>query len=252
MTFHQQPTTRPPADGRNAWRRLPGWQKALIIVSAFIPLGIIGSLLGAGDPAKNAADTAGPAPDVGSTDPQPQNANEAENAEDTESAEDTDEEADLPDLTGMGLQAAQDAAQEAGFYLLTSHDASGRDRMQVWDRNWQVCFQTPDAGRHPSDVEVDFGVVDLDEECPAEDEGTGEGPEAAYGTMPSLVGESANVARTALPDNASITVRDVSGEERIVFLESNWQVCAQDPAAGEAFEGQPVTLGVVKFGEACP
>jgi hypothetical protein len=70
---------------------------------------------------------------------------------------------DLPDLTGKGLQAAQDAAQGVGFYHLTSHDSQGRDRMQVMDRNWQVCTQTPPAGEHPKDTQIDFGAVKLEE-----------------------------------------------------------------------------------------
>ncbi|WP_431780567.1 hypothetical protein [Streptomyces chumphonensis] len=161
------------------------------------------------------------------------------------------ETAALPDLTGKGLQAAQDAAQEAGFSDLTSHDSAGRDRMQAFDRNWKVCFQTPAAGEHPVDVEVDFGTVKLEEDCPAQDV-TGTGPDAAEGTMPDVVGESANVARDALPDNTSITVSDASGEERMVLVGSNWQVCSQEPAGGAPFDGEPVTLNVVKFEESCP
>ncbi|KAK1184417.1 hypothetical protein B7755_043780 [Streptomyces sp. NBS 14/10] len=37
----------------------------------------------------------------------------------------------LPDFTGQGLQDAQDAAQELGFYRLKSHDLSGLDRFQM-------------------------------------------------------------------------------------------------------------------------
>ncbi|MBW1598250.1 PASTA domain-containing protein [Streptomyces sp. JJ38] len=161
------------------------------------------------------------------------------------------ETAELPDLTGKGLQVAQDAAQAAGFHVLTSHDSAGRDRKQAFDRNWKVCFQTPAAGEHPTDIEVDFGTVKLEEDCPAQDV-KDSAPEATEGTMPDVVGESANVARDALPDNASITVNDVSGEDRAVLMESNWQVCSQEPAAGAPFAGEPVTLSVVKFEESCP
>ncbi|WP_030813812.1 DUF3761 domain-containing protein [Streptomyces sp. NRRL S-337] len=50
------------------------------------------------------------------------------------------------DFVGMGLQAAQDAAQEDGIYRLDSTDATGQGREQVWDRNWTVCAQMPAAG----------------------------------------------------------------------------------------------------------
>lgn len=75
----------------------------------------------------------------------------------------------VPALTGLGLQTAQDTAQAHGFYNLTSHDASGGDRMQILDRNWKVCDQTPDAGTATSkDVKIDLGAVKLDETCPGD------------------------------------------------------------------------------------
>jgi hypothetical protein len=70
--------------------------------------------------------------------------------------------------------------------------------------------------------------------------------------MPDVVGKSVNVARDALPGNTSLTVQDVSGDDRFVIVESNWQVCAHEPVAGAAFDGEPVTFRVVKFGEVCP
>lgn len=94
---------------------------------------------------------------------------EAEPAPADDAAEDADaaaEAAELPDLTGETLQAAQDAAQAAGFYGLTSSDATGAERMQLLDRNWQVCAQTPAAGSHPTDTTVDFSTVKTEESCP--------------------------------------------------------------------------------------
>lgn len=76
------------------------------------------------------------------------------------------ETAQLPDFVGMGLQSAQDSAQDAGFHSLTSHDALGRGRNQAFDRNWKVCSQTPKPGNRPSDSRVDFGTVKLEETCP--------------------------------------------------------------------------------------
>ncbi|WP_307679714.1 thermonuclease family protein [Streptomyces sp. V4I2] len=85
-------------------------------------------------------------------------------------------------MVGKGLQSAQDQAQAAGFYNLTSHDDLGRSRMQVLDRNWKVCSQTPKAGEQPTDVKVDFGAVKLEEDCPAKDEGAVQDPGS---TMPN-------------------------------------------------------------------
>jgi hypothetical protein len=73
----------------------------------------------------------------------------------------------VPDMVGQDLQLAQDTMQAAGLFYLSSHDATGAARLQVLDRNWKVCTQTPPAGSNvaPSQ-EVDFGVVRDEEECP--------------------------------------------------------------------------------------
>lgn len=87
-------------------------------------------------------------------------------AEDADTGSDAGAEtATLPDMAGKGLQAAQDEAQGAGFFLLTSEDATGAGRMQAFDRNWKVCSQTPEAGKHPVETEVEFSTVKIDEEC---------------------------------------------------------------------------------------
>ncbi|NWF25751.1 hypothetical protein HW130_05635 [Streptomyces sp. PKU-EA00015] len=159
------------------------------------------------------------------------------------------ESAALPDMVGKGLQSAQDEAQAAGFYTLTSHDALGRGRNQVLDRGWKVCSQTPAPGRHPTDAKVDFSTVKLDEDCPSG--GDQAEPGEAGGAMPNFVGKSVKVARQSLDSSTSITVNDASGQDRMVLVESNWQVCSTDPAAGTKLDGQPVTFGAVKFGENC-
>ncbi|MFF0747307.1 hypothetical protein ACFYVL_43695 [Streptomyces sp. NPDC004111] len=156
--------------------------------------------------------------------------------------------APLPDFVGQGLQSAQDNAQAAGFYLLKSHDALGRGRKQVLDRGWKVCSQTPKPGSHPTSTTVDFGTVKLEESCPAGDVAE---PEKAEGTMPNLVGKSVKVARESLPSNTSLSVEDSSGQGRMILVESNWTVCTIDPSAGSALNGQPVTIGAVKFKESC-
>lgn len=154
----------------------------------------------------------------------------------------------LPDMVGNGLQSAQDQAQAAGFYVLTSHDSLGRARNQVLDRQWKVCTQTPKAGEHPTDTKVDFGAVKLTEDCPSTDQ---EEPKEAGGTMPDFAGKSVKAARQALDSSTSLTVTDFSGESRMVLMESNWKVCGQDPKAGSKLDGQPVTLTAVKFEESC-
>ncbi|MFH8223914.1 DUF3761 domain-containing protein [Streptomyces sp. NPDC018057] len=66
----------------------------------------------------------------------------------------------VDDYVGMGLQAAQDAAQEDGIIRLDSTDASGRNRQQLWDRNWTVCAQSPAAGASMSaDDTLTFDTV---------------------------------------------------------------------------------------------
>jgi beta-lactam-binding protein with PASTA domain len=157
--------------------------------------------------------------------------------------------ATLPDMVGKGLQSAQDEAQAAGFHLLTSHDALGRGRNQILDRGWKVCSQKPAPGTQATDVKVDFGTVKLEETCPAG--GDQKEPEEAGSTMPDFTGKAVKVARQALDSSTSITVNDVSGQDRMVLVESNWQVCSTDPAAGAKLDGQPVTIGAVKFGESC-
>ena len=154
------------------------------------------------------------------------------------------------DFVGMGLQSAQDTAQEQGFYSLKSHDALGRARFQILDRDWKVCSQNVKAGtRASTDTKLDFGAVKLDETCPAKDQAA---PSVAGGKMPDFKGKSVKAARGALDSSTSITVNDASGADRMVLIASNWQVCTQKPAAGAKLNGQPVTLDAVKYGETCP
>ncbi|GAA3911628.1 hypothetical protein GCM10023084_74610 [Streptomyces lacrimifluminis] len=75
------------------------------------------------------------------------------------------ETATLPDLVGQNLQAAQDEAQAAGFRVLDDQDASGENRLQVFDRNWTVCSQDPEPGTHPTDTPVTLYAVKEDETC---------------------------------------------------------------------------------------
>lgn len=160
----------------------------------------------------------------------------------------------VPDLIGKGLATAETDAQAAGFTNIATHDASGRGRIQILDRNWKVCSQAPAAGTSASTASrLDLGAVKLAETCPAAGQGTAPPSPVAEGDpMPSLAGRSLNVAVAALPSSTSVTARDISGKGRLVIIQSNWQVCTQRPRPGVTFRGQPVSFGVVKFGESCP
>ncbi|WP_329071023.1 PASTA domain-containing protein [Streptomyces sp. NBC_01429] len=155
----------------------------------------------------------------------------------------------LPDLVGKGLRSARDAARSAGFRELTSHDALGRGRAVLLDRNWKVCSQTPAAGTLPTGTTVDLGAVKTGEDCPSKDAGE---PAPAGGTMPDFTGKSVRFARAALGTSVSVDAEDASGKDRKILLESNWKVCGQDPKASTKVTGQPVRLDTVKFDEECP
>ncbi|MER5375555.1 hypothetical protein [Streptomyces sp. NPDC002553] len=181
---------------------------------------------------------------------EPAQSEAAKTAGDSKPAADKPKTATVPDFVGMGLQSAQDKAQEAGFHGLTSHDALGRERMQAFDRNWKVCSQNVKAGTsRPTDTDLDFGAVKLAEDCPAKDE---KPPTAEGGKMPNFAGKSVKAARSALDSGVSLTVEDALPDDRWVLVESNWQVCTQEPAAGALLNGQPVKLKAVKFDESCP
>ncbi|MET9503625.1 PASTA domain-containing protein [Streptomyces sp. NPDC006622] len=216
------------------------------IIGLFIVLGAIGSAVGGSTDDSNSSSSV-----------QESSASAATPAAPTtpSSKSDTGDDGDkgdgggnLPNFAGKGLQSAQDQAQEAGFYNLTSHDSLGRGRMQALDRNWKVCSQIPAPGKHSTDTKVDFGTVKLQEDCPAKDQGT---LKEAGSTMPNFVGKSVKVARQALDSSTSITVTDGSGDDRFILMESNWKVCSQDPKAGTKLDGQPVALTAVKFEESC-
>jgi hypothetical protein len=156
----------------------------------------------------------------------------------------------LPNLVARGLQNAQDVAQQAGFTRLTSHDALGRGRHQVLDRDWKVCFQSPAPGAHAESVTVDLGTVRTSEKCPGADHGVS-ALHPATDVMPNLRGKSLSVAAQLLGRDSTVTWRDASGKDRLIVVGSDWQVCRQKPAAGAAYNGVPVTLSAVKFGERC-
>ena len=52
----------------------------------------------------------------------------------------------VPSVVGKNHQYAQDTMQAAGLYNLTEEDATGQGRFLLWDRNWVVVSQSPEAG----------------------------------------------------------------------------------------------------------
>ncbi|MFI1384574.1 hypothetical protein [Embleya sp. NPDC020886] len=155
----------------------------------------------------------------------------------------------LPDLVGVDLQQAWDGARRAGYRSVTSHDASGRGRRQFVFSNWHVCDQTPESGPLAKELPVDLGVVRHDEKCPAGAVPT-RVPKVVDGRMPGLVGRSVTVVRRALRGDAHVKTEDLGGS-RLVLIETHWMVCTQRPAEGQPV-ADPVTVGVVKYGERCP
>ncbi len=82
-------------------------------------------------------------------------------------AEPVEETFTMPDLVGMNLQLAQDTLQSLNSWFIDQEDASGLDRMQMVDSNWQVCRQDPAPGTAvPISTIVTVWNVKLDEACP--------------------------------------------------------------------------------------
>jgi hypothetical protein len=52
----------------------------------------------------------------------------------------------VPDVVGLDHQAAQDAMQGEGLWVLDEKDCTGRGRMLLFDRNWEVVSTDPPAG----------------------------------------------------------------------------------------------------------
>jgi hypothetical protein len=82
----------------------------------------------------------------------------------------TSSEFTMPNEVGKVLQDAQDDIQRVSgnpVYFTRSTDASGQDRFQILDSNWQVCSQNVAPGQ-PADATtvISFAAVKLDESCP--------------------------------------------------------------------------------------
>ena len=70
----------------------------------------------------------------------------------------------MPAVICLNLQEAQDEIQDHGVFLSRSEDATGNDRMQLNDSNWQVVAQYPDPGTPIGEGEAVLSVVKYGEE----------------------------------------------------------------------------------------
>jgi outer membrane murein-binding lipoprotein Lpp len=52
----------------------------------------------------------------------------------------------VPNVVGLDHQAAQDALQGEGLWILDEQDCTGQDRLLLFDRNWEVVSTDPPAG----------------------------------------------------------------------------------------------------------
>jgi hypothetical protein len=70
-------------------------------------------------------------------------------------------------MSVQGRKAAARTPSDFKVFFSGSTDLTGQTRMQIHDRNWQVCTSTPPAGTDfTSETDVSFGVVEESESCP--------------------------------------------------------------------------------------
>ncbi len=146
-----------PPGGPVPWYRRRGWQIGGGIVAVFIVLGAIGSAAGSGKKKDAAASSPLSSATSSSTSATPPAHGDAALFV-------------MPDETGKVLQDAQDDLQRLAanpIYFSDSKDATGAARLQILDRDWQVCSQNVAPGTKVTvDMDVVFNVVKLDEDCP--------------------------------------------------------------------------------------
>jgi len=157
----------------------------------------------------------------------------------------------IPDVVCMDLQLAQDKAQAAGIYQVTSEDASGRRRRQVDDRDWFVVSQTPPAGTRPTRSPRMVLKVQA-----YGDPGAPPVPDRSRpGRMPKLLCFDLQEAQDTLQSAgfSNMTSQDATGRGRHQFIDRNWTVTDQTPPPGGTYpKNTRVTLRVVKDREPSP
>lgn len=151
----------------------------------------------------------------------------------------------LPDVVGLDLQLAQDTLQSGGWYVIKGTDATGKDRMQLLDRNWVVVGQDPPAG-----ATVDFtDTVEL--RAVKRGEPGSEVLEETDG-LPDVVALNLQLAIDTMQAAGYYRFEfiDVTGQDRRPIVHSNWVVVAQSPAPGtEPPKTSAITLSVKKDGD---
>ncbi|WP_159449219.1 Ltp family lipoprotein [Demequina sp. NBRC 110055] len=154
----------PPADEREWWKK----KRFLIPIGAvavFFGIGALGAAAGGDDDSTGVA-AASPTP----TEAAPSPTETPDVSSPTPTASEAPTTFMMPDLVGDNLQDAQDELQDLGSYFVDQEDASGDERTQVLDSNWQVCTQDPAAGDEvPIETVVVLASVTLDETCPGEE-----------------------------------------------------------------------------------
>ena len=93
-----------------------------------------------------------------------------------------------------------------------------------------------------------LGVVKIEERCPRQDQGI---YQPAGTTMPDLTNRTAFMAGKILGPNASVRYLDREDGDDVTHGLGDWRVCSQSPAAGDRFDGLPVTTLVVKYEDRC-
>lgn len=160
--------------------------------------------------------------------------------------------AGVPNVVGKGLAAAKDQLNQAGHTVL-SHDATPRGRVQLDLNDWQVCFQTLEKDETSKEKQhVELGVVALNEKCPATDQSLTAPTLGPDQLLPDFTGRGLAEATRALGRDASVRPVDVSGQDRNVLWEKDWQICTQSLKPGTKWTGQPIRFDVVKWDERCP
>lgn len=140
----------------------------------------------------------------------------------------------MPDVVGMHLDTARTTIEQAGFLEDIVVDGGGALGVVI-ESNWTICTQSPEPGSALEDAVVS---VSVDRECgDASPEATASAATLDPATAPDVVGMTLDVAEEALAGYVFDTY-DTSGEDRSVWVASNWTVIAQ------RVEGDTVILDV--------
>jgi hypothetical protein len=184
----------------------------------------------------------------------------------------------MPDVAGQRLDVALSDLEGVGVGEGDVEIVGGGVFGVIDESGWTVCTQGPMAGSVAEHVRV---IVDRSCQGEAVESATASAlpspvpssPSALEDTtaveadseqdsvaeadtfrMPRLVGHNLQAAQDELQAHGSYLMdqQDASGLGRFQLLDSNWVVCAQNPAAGNRVPlDRIVTLSAVKLGELC-